>query len=114
MPHIDKIMKMIMSNLSRPPQTKFGEKKLDVFETGIIKKESKEFDPFWPCKKLVYEILSRIASNKHIETRVLEKLFCNSSFVADFLSLFKTDKTAELEYLTRVLYTLYETVSYQK
>ena len=107
-------MKMIMSNLSRPPQTKVGKQILDVIETGMISQESEEFDPFWPCKKLVYEILSRIALNKHIETRVLKKLFCNSSFVADFLSLFKTDKNAELDYLTRILYTLYETVSYQK
>ena len=104
-----------MSNLSRPPQNNFSKEKLDVSETGIKEQlERDEFDSFWPCKKLIYEILLRIASNKYIETRVLKKLFCSSSFVADFLPLFKTSKTAELEYLTKILYTLYEKVSDQK
>ena len=35
MPYIEKVMKMIMSNILRPPQTSSGKELLDVLETGI-------------------------------------------------------------------------------
>lgn len=41
----------------------------------------------------------------------MSSLFCSPRFILDFLPLFKTDKSAELECLTKILYTLYEKVS---
>ena len=45
MPHIDRIAKMVMSNIFRPPQTK----KADVFDAldGVC--FSDDYDPYWRC-----------------------------------------------------------------
>ena len=100
---------MILTNLLRPPYKSSGKGKLEVSETGII--QEVEFDPFWPCQKLVYEILFRIVAAKHLEAKFLMNLFSSPKFIADILFLFKTDRMAELEYLTKIVYTLYKKVS---
>ena len=106
-PNIEKIVRMVMSNILRPPQTR----KADVLDAldGVCIHEN--YDPYWKCQKLVYEILFRIVSSDHAQMKILTKLFCTPRFIADFLPLFKTDASAELEQLTKILYMLYVKVS---
>ena len=86
-PNIEKIVRMVMSNILRPPQTR----KADVLDAldGVCIHEN--YDPYWKCQKLVYEILFRIVSSDHSQMKILTKLFCTPRFIADFLPLFKTD-----------------------